>query len=76
MFTKVASEKPTTELFVQSVVDKVGCNKHDADKGFACWGIETSSGLGLGAVCNRRAKRAGFNHKISEASLRLHRKKK
>lgn len=71
--TPAADEKPTTEVFMDSVIERVPCKRHASEKGSPCWGITTSSGLGLGAVCNWRAKKAGFNHKISEKSLRLNR---
>jgi hypothetical protein len=70
------TETPTTELYLDAVLERQSCQKHDAEKGSPCWGITESSGVGRGAVCNKRAKRAGFNNKVSEKSLRLNRHKK
>lgn len=74
MFNKpIAPEVPTTEQFVWTVVDREPCGKHQAHKGTPCWQIIQSDGMGTGAICNKRARKAGFNHRISEKSLRLSR---
>ncbi len=69
-------ETPTTELFMEDVIDRQPCKRHDADKGLPCWHLPDSTGFGLGAICNWRAKKAGFNNKIDERSLRLNRRPK
>lgn len=66
MRTYLAPEEPSTDLFMDTIIARVHCPKHKADSGEPCWSI----GI-YGQICNRRAKRAGFNHKISEKSLRL-----
>lgn len=51
------------------VLERSMCPKHRAKIGDPCWGIITDEGLGLGAVCNNRAKKAGFVGRISPSSL-------
>lgn len=46
------------------------CPKHSAVKGFACWDIYTSGGKILSAVCNKRARKAGFVGHISDTAMR------
>lgn len=67
-------ETPTTELYMKDVIHRQPCKRHDADKGDPCW-LLSKEGFQLGAICNWRAKKAGFNHKIDERSLRLNRRK-
>lgn len=74
--TTPKNEKPTTELFMDAILERKACQKHEASVGDPCWGIVQSDGLGRGAVCNRRAKAAGFNNPIRPESLRLHRQSK
>jgi hypothetical protein len=64
----VAPEKPTTALFMDTILDRQACPKHKAEKGFPCGWLGPHR-----VVCNKRARRAGFNHRISEKSLRLNR---
>lgn len=55
-----------------SIIDRQGCQKHDAAKGMACWVVAPSKVNGLSvdlvAICNQRAVLAGANGKISESS--------
>lgn len=74
--TTPKNEKPTTELFMDAILERKACQRHDASVGDPCWGITQSDGLGRGAVCNGRAKAAGFNNPIRPESLRLHRQSK
>lgn len=67
------NEKPTTELFVVAVTERQECKKHSASIGWPCWGIIQADGLYMNAVCNTRARKAGFNHPIRPESLRLNR---
>lgn len=67
------NEKPTTELFVVAVTEREECKKHSASIGWPCWGIIQADGLYMNAVCNTRARKAGFNHPIRPESLRLNR---
>lgn len=64
-------EKPTTELFIPTVVERIFCKKHGAEKGEPCGRLGPYM-----AVCNARAKRAGFNAPVSEKSLRMNRHKR
>jgi len=68
-------EKPTTELFMDAVMRRKPCKRHQAGLDFPCWEIIPIEGLPKKGVCNRRARNAGFNHPIDPRSLRLHRNK-
>jgi hypothetical protein len=74
--SKYFAEAPTTELFMEDVINRETCRRHGTDIGQACWSWHDSSGFLLGAVCNNRAKRAGFNHEISDKALHLTRFRK
>lgn len=79
MYNRTATpknEKPTTELFVVAVTERQECKKHRASIGWPCWGIIQADGIYMNAVCNKRAKAAGFNHPIRPESLRLNRQSK
>lgn len=76
MFKNVTPERPTTDRYLDRIIDETSCKKHEAEAGDPCWGVAELSGLGRGAVCNSRAKKAGFNHPISIHALRLNRQKK
>ncbi len=73
MHTNLAPEKPSTELFLETVVTREPCGKHRAHRGTPCWILEGVSGFLLQGVCNKRARKAGFTHRISDKSLRLNR---
>lgn len=70
MFKNANHDVPTTKLYLDRIINETWCNKHKASIGAPCWGMPELSGLGRSAVCNSRAKKAGFNNKISEGSLR------
>lgn len=55
---------------VSTIIERQHCNRHHAKIGFACWDIHTATGSILSAVCDRRAKAAGFIGKISDSALR------
>lgn len=61
------------DRFIYRVLEKTGCTKHHAKKSEPCFRIPT---LGKTvfvenyAICNYRAKAAGFNAKINPHSLR------
>lgn len=61
-----------TDGFIDTIIEKVGCTKHHAKKSQPCWAI--NSGIANSrvafAVCNFRAKAAGFKSKIDPRSLR------
>lgn len=76
MHNKFADEKPSTELYLSTVVDREACGKHQAKAGVPCWIMESSVGFLLQGICNKRAKKAGFNHKVSDKSMRLRPTKK
>jgi hypothetical protein len=70
-------ETPSTDLFIRTVIDREGCGRHKAEKGEPCWVISRlRHPHAFFAVCNRRAKKAGYNHPISDNSLRTYRNKK
>lgn len=69
-------EVPTTDLYLPSVMDRQQCPKHKAPQGVPCFHIPRVKGGYFGAVCNKRAKRAGFNAPIQERSLRMNRGKR
>lgn len=71
---KEGYDNPTSELFMELVLERGGCTKHNASIGTPCWLIEMSSAGVLGAICNKRARAAGFDHKISPKSLSMARK--
>lgn len=75
MYHKNTPEKPTTERFLSTVIERQACVKHNVPEGIPCWHITRGSGgFGfLAGVCDKRAQRAGFSHDISEKSLRLNR---
>lgn len=75
MHNKFTPEVPTTERYLQTVIDRQPCGKHNADKGEPCFTLPKTRGYTT-AVCNRRAKRAGFNHRISLKSLSMMRSNK
>lgn len=54
---------------IPTVVSTSPCVKHRAGKGVPCWWVHLSAGARAMAVCNSRAKKAGFNAPISEQSL-------
>lgn len=64
--------EPTTELYVDAVLNRTTCKNHGCDLGEPCWILVQPSPdnvYGLVAVCNKRAIRAGFNARISKSSL-------
>lgn len=67
------SSGPTTETYIQTIIDRENCGTHKAWQGIPCWVLENSAGYFLMGVCNKRAKKAGFKHPVSENSLRSHR---
>lgn len=59
-------ERPTTALYLISLIEQEPCVAHNADKGVPCWALENSLGVAVRTSCNIRAIRAGFNAKISK----------
>jgi hypothetical protein len=58
------------DRFIETVLDREGCNKHNALKGAPCFLIRKNEGFGhYAAICNKRAKRAGFVGEISAKAL-------
>lgn len=55
---------------IKQIVENSRCGAHGAHEGVSCWGLETSSGRVLSAICNKRAKRAGFIGQISPGAIR------
>lgn len=59
----MAHEAPSTETFIDETMSRSNCKKHKADVDEPCYRIEHLRG-----VCNARAKRAGYDHTISDSS--------
>lgn len=73
---KFTPEKPTTELFLPTILDRLGCGRHKVPVGVPCFHV-VRDGFGRGAgICNYRAKKAGFNHPVDPKSLRRNQGKK
>ena len=58
------------------VIERTVCKKHNADIGDACWPIIAHDSDILSAVCNTRAKKAGFVGQIKASSLNAKKPKK
>lgn len=54
---------------IPDIIAAQTCQKHEASKQQPCWQIWTLAGHKLSAICNTRAKRAGYDGDISEAAL-------
>lgn len=67
-----SNQSPTFDRHIGSIVNSGDCGKHRARPGDPCWLLEGSNGALLFGVCNKRAKKAGYSHPISEKSLRKH----
>lgn len=61
----------TTERFVPDVLARTQCSTHMAPESVGCWGIALSNGTYSSAVCNTRAKKAGFNAPVSNQAMRI-----
>jgi hypothetical protein len=60
----------TDRKFIPTVIDNAIC-EHSPDGLTPCWAFTSPySGRPILGVCNERAKRAGFNHPISDFALR------
>lgn len=59
---------PTTALYIQTVIDRSDCHRHDTSD--ACYKIPKVSGVGYHeGICNSRARKAGMTGRIRPASL-------
>lgn len=56
--------------YLTTVIARGACKKHSVEKFIPCFTIHTSGGRKLPAVCNHRAKQAGFYGTPSKSSLR------
>lgn len=54
---------------VKKIMDSSRCNQHGSVEGVACWNLFTLSGIRF-AVCNKRAKRAGYTGQITPGAIR------
>jgi len=65
--------EPTFDRKIYDVVAGTDCKKHGATEVDPCWVIDPGNGAGgfRWAVCNSRARRAGFHGKISPTSLNI-----
>lgn len=71
------TEEHTTDLFIPLVIQRQSCVHHNAEMGEPCYYIWPSNGREpTSGVCNKRARGAGFNAKISPKSLSMFRKAK
>lgn len=61
---------------ITDIIISAKCGRHNNDPEEACWTFPSASGKLLRGVCNRRARKAGFSHKISDKSLQINRSKK
>ncbi len=67
--TPRSADVPTTSLYIDTVIARANCIKHDAFAG-ACYNIPKVSGVGYHeGVCNSRARKAGMTGHIRPASL-------
>ena len=73
MFQK-KTEEHTSELFIPTVIARQSCVHHKVEMGDPCYKVYPTHGGELHGVCNKRARGAGFNHKISSKSLSMFRK--
>lgn len=56
-------DRPTTATFIPDVMSASHCNKHQAAIDEPCYILNDRRG-----VCNARAKRAGYDHPVSDKS--------
>lgn len=65
-----ADDTPSTDLFVDKVIDFTACDRHDAKEGYPCfWATAYTSDNTIQGICNTRALRAGYNGYINPRSL-------
>lgn len=58
------------ESVIPVVIDRVSCTRHNRAPGHPCWWLWLLSGRKSPAICNQRARSAGFNGEIDPRSLR------
>lgn len=59
------------DKYIQTILDREACNRHQAPNGIPCFHIPKSTENGYFAgICNRRAKKAGFIGSPGPQSLR------
>lgn len=56
------------DRYMHLVMDTVGCQRHKAVRGMACWFIFLPNSLGISAICNNRAVAAGFTGRVNPRS--------
>jgi hypothetical protein len=62
---------------VQAVIETVGCKRHAAERLEPCWWLNQTNKHKISfAICDARARAAGFNAPISDKSLRRNSYKK
>lgn len=65
--------EPTFGNFkMDDILRTTDCRKHKASHDQPCWHLFRVTGSVVFAVCNSRARRAGFHGKISPTSLNIH----
>ena len=57
---------------IHGVIGSTTCGKHKADVGMPCWVLPNSKNVDIFhyGICGKRIAKAGFNGKITPASLR------
>lgn len=64
-------DEPSNLLRIPIVMDRDECGRHGAPLGIPCFHVPKSSGNGYYAgICNKRAKKAGFNSRVSPEAMR------
>lgn len=60
-------------IHLSKIIGAVPCTRHGADIGDACWNLGSARGI-LRAICDRRARGAGANGKITPHTNRTSQK--
>lgn len=56
--------------WIDLILDRGDCARHNAKRGLPCWWLHASKrGKVLPAICNNRARRAGFHD--TETSVKI-----
>lgn len=73
MITKREHDNPPIALLIDIIIAKEPCKRHDVGLGVPCWFVPCATGPNpyFKAICNRRAKRAGYAHSINVNSLSI-----
>lgn len=47
-------------LYLETIINRTPCPRHGVPKGSPCFHLDTMNGHGNNAICNKRARSAGF----------------